>query len=238
MRPGAFIVIALVSVCLSGCGGAGSSHGGNKSAVDDVISAQIAAQDATQEMVDGGAAEQADGASEDYFEEYYEDPTEPDMLPSNSTAAAQGLSLNAPGVSLNAPGVSLNAPAANPVPLEDLPESDVDIDLTLMSSTMVYSEVLQMMIDPTPFEGKTVRMQGFYSYYHDDQTGNEYHACIVQDATACCAQGIEFVLKDPKAYPDPYGQTMDPEVITVSGVFTTYEEAGGKYCTLKDAVLE
>ena len=66
-----------------------------------------------------------------------------------------------------------------------------------------------------------------------------YYVCIVQDATACCAQGLEFALSENRVYPDDY---PDPgSEITVIGTFDTYsEEVDGntyKYLVLKDARL-
>ena len=55
------------------------------------------------------------------------------------------------------------------------------------------------------------------------------------DATACCSQGIEFVLAGDtgaEAYPP-----VDTE-ITVTGTFQTYDENGILYCHLVDATLE
>lgn len=62
----------------------------------------------------------------------------------------------------------------------------IDIDLTSLSSTMVYSEVYNMMYEPDSYIGKTIRMDGIYTAYHDESSGNNYFACIIQDATACC----------------------------------------------------
>ena len=114
--------------------------------------------------------------------------------------------------------------------------ADVEIDLTQLSSTMVYSEVYNMMMTPDDFIGKTVRMEGFFAMQHDDATGNDYYACIIQDATACCSQGIEFIPPADMKYPDDFPE-LD-SIITVSGVFDTYEEDGYKYCTLRDSVIE
>lgn len=114
--------------------------------------------------------------------------------------------------------------------------SDVDIDLTIISGTMVYSQVSNMMYRPSDYIGMTIRMNGRYSYYHDPNTGMDYFACIVEDATACCANGIEFILTDDYVYPDDY-----PEIgsnITVVGVFDTYMEGNTTYCTLRNAILE
>ena len=96
----------------------------------------------------------------------------------------------------------------------------VDVDLTVMSSTMIYSEVLNMMTNPDDYVGKVIKMEGIYSTFHDDNTGNDYYACIIQDATACCAQGIEYVLSDGQSYP------ADDTEATVVGRFESYDEEG------------
>lgn len=110
-------------------------------------------------------------------------------------------------------------------------DPSVDVDLTSLSATMVYSEVYQMMYYPENYVGKSIKMDGLYDHYHDDNSGNDYYACIIQDATACCAQGIEFKLSDGN-YP---ADTQD--YVSVKGTFTTYEENGTTYCTLVNAEL-
>ncbi len=117
----------------------------------------------------------------------------------------------------------------------DAGQEHIDLDLTVLSSTMVYSEVYNIMASPEEYLGKTMKMKGLYSFYHDDATGNNYFACIIQDATACCAQGIEFVLTDDYAFPDDYPEEEDE--ICVIGVFDTYEEGEYLYCTLRNARL-
>ena len=114
------------------------------------------------------------------------------------------------------------------------PAGPVDIDLPTMSSTMVYAEVNQMITQPEDFLGKKVRMNGLFNYL--EQNNTVYFSCIISDATACCAQGIEFDLKDQRKFPDEYPQMG--EEITVSGIFTTYMEGNTRYCQLKDAVME
>ena len=111
----------------------------------------------------------------------------------------------------------------------------VDVDLAALSSTMVYSEVYNMMMTPDDYIGKTVKMSGAFSYFKDDSTGNEYFSCIIQDATACCAQGIEFVLEGDPKYPEDYPQ--QGAEITVVGTFDTYYEGQYRYCTLRGATM-
>lgn len=107
------------------------------------------------------------------------------------------------------------------------------IDLTAMSGTMVYSEVLNMMLSPEDYEGKTVKMHGAFSYA--EGIDRYYYACIIADATACCAQGIEFELAEERIFPDEFPELG--EEITVEGVFGTYYEDDYRYCTLTDAVM-
>ena len=109
----------------------------------------------------------------------------------------------------------------------------IDLDLTEMSATMVYSEVLGMVYEPDRYRGKVVKMAGDFSYYLDEQTGKYYFACIVKDATECCAQGIEYSLKGDYSFPEDYPEIGDP--VTVIGTFDTYEEGGFVYMYLKDA---
>ena len=117
--------------------------------------------------------------------------------------------------------------------------STVDYDLTEMSSDMVYATVYQMMMEPEKYEGKTFRMEGIYYTVYSEQTKKYYHYCIIQDATACCAQGMEFVWDDGShVYPDEYPEE-NADVI-VEGTFETYTESGDSnlYCRLRDASLE
>lgn len=110
----------------------------------------------------------------------------------------------------------------------------IDVDLTQMSSTMIYSEVQNMMLKPADYVGKTVRMQGAFSVSEIGE--NRYFACIIKDATACCAQGIEFDWAGDHSYPADYPK--DGSDITVTGEFTTYNEGQQQYCQLKNAELK
>ena len=111
------------------------------------------------------------------------------------------------------------------------PQGKVDVDLTALSSTMVYSEVYNMLTTPENYIGKTVKMAGSYSSFLDESTGAVYRVCMIADATACCAQGMEFVLKDGMEYPE-----METD-ITVVGTFQLYDENGTAYCHLVDASI-
>ncbi len=112
-----------------------------------------------------------------------------------------------------------------------------DVDLTALSSTMVYSEVYNMVTSPDSYMGKTVKMHGQLGIYYgvnSDGSVNEnkvYYACIIADALGCCSQGLEFELADNAEYPERGAY------ITVTGTFDKYEENGAIYCRLVDAML-
>ncbi|MBR0365589.1 MAG: hypothetical protein IJH94_02160 [Clostridia bacterium] len=110
----------------------------------------------------------------------------------------------------------------------------IDVDLTRLSSTMVYSEVYNMMNEPEDYVGKVIRMDGNLNIYPSEETNKVYYACIVADATACCAQGIEFAWAGEHEADDyPAENTL----ITVVGTFDSYDEDGMTYYHLRDAKM-
>jgi len=122
---------------------------------------------------------------------------------------------------------------------EQTDKSKFDVDLTKLSSTMVYSEVYNMMTTPDDYVGKMVKMKGQFALYQaTDSNGKSipdqiYFACVIADATACCQQGLEFVLAGGYTYPDDYPELATE--ITVVGEFQTYMEGNNKYCHLVNA---
>ena len=115
-------------------------------------------------------------------------------------------------------------------------DPSVDLDLTTLSSTMIYSEVFNMMMEPMAYEGQTIKMDGNCAIYTDEETGNTYYTCVVQDATQCCSQGLEFLLDSEQYALEDY--PADGDLIVIKGTFSTYEEDGGTYITIKDSVME
>lgn len=115
-------------------------------------------------------------------------------------------------------------------------DPNVDLDLTALSSTMVYSEVFNMMMAPEEYEGKNLKIDGICNVYQDPETGKTYYACIVQDATQCCSQGLEFVLDESQYEALDYPENGDE--IVISGDFSTYTEGEYQYITILNSVLE
>lgn len=115
--------------------------------------------------------------------------------------------------------------------------NDINYDLTEMGADMIYATVYQMMVDPKPYLGKKFKVRGNYYSAYNESEGKYYHFCMIKDAAACCAQGLELLWQDE-------GMNMhencpeEDEVITIEGIFETYKDDEGKniYGRLKDVV--
>lgn len=119
------------------------------------------------------------------------------------------------------------------------PTVSVDLDLTTLSSTMVYAEVFNMVMSPDDYIGKTIRMTGIFKVYQDPETKQVYCGVIVKDATACCAQGFNLIMSEERSYPQDYPA---PEAeITVVGTLQadrTLEEHGMIVLQLENVTIE
>ncbi|MCL1828352.1 MAG: hypothetical protein FWG32_02535 [Oscillospiraceae bacterium] len=112
---------------------------------------------------------------------------------------------------------------------KETPQTDdgVDVDLTILSSTMVYAEVYNITSSPGDYMGKTVKMSGPYYASYYSETGLYYHYVIVEDAAACCQSGLEFIWNGNHDYPEDYPE--EQTIIEVVGVFGSYDELGRTY---------
>lgn len=106
----------------------------------------------------------------------------------------------------------------------------IDVDLTKLSSTMVFAEVYNMMFSPDEYIGKTIKARGTFGVYHDQVKDIYYFAVVIADALACCQQGLEFVWAGDHKYPEDY-PSLETE-IEVIGTFNRYEEDGYTFFNL------
>ena len=112
----------------------------------------------------------------------------------------------------------------------------IDVDLTQMSGTVVYAMVNQMVTSPVKFKGKHIKMKGFFSSYYDEEVERRFYGCVIQDALACCSQGLAFELSKPREYPKEYPK--EGSTIVIEGDFD-YEkdEGGGVFPIIRNAEL-
>ena len=72
----------------------------------------------------------------------------------------------------------------------------IDYDLTKMNANMVYATVLNIMENTSAYIGKVIKVRGPFRPFDGLNPDYCYPAIIIQDATACCASGLEFLLYD------------------------------------------
>lgn len=105
-------------------------------------------------------------------------------------------------------------------------ESEI-IDLTKMSSTMVYSEMYIINSAPEEYKGKKIRVRGEFYVYYDEVTKKNYFSVTIQDKTSCCLQGLEFIVNGDYSYPEDYPPEMTE--IEICGIYDSYIEDGITY---------
>ena len=114
--------------------------------------------------------------------------------------------------------------------------SKVNLDLTKMSATMIYSTIFDMLIMPEDYVERIIKVKGWFETYTNPQTGEMYYAVVVPDATACCQQGLEFVWKGNHTYPDDFPKPG--QNITVTGIYKMIENDGVTYTYLEANSVE
>ncbi len=114
----------------------------------------------------------------------------------------------------------------------------IDVDLTTMNATMVYSEVYDMLDKPSSYINKIVKVAGPFRPYESTDPNSCYPAILVMDATACCGNGLEFLLYGvPRcSMSGGDGYPLYGEEATIVGVFKTYLEGSSVFVHLVDAV--
>ena len=116
---------------------------------------------------------------------------------------------------------------------------NIDIDLTMMNATMVYSQVYNMTYEePASYVNKIVKMSGPFIPYESTDPNYCYPAIVIRDATACCANGLEFLLYGvPRcSMSGGNGYPLYNEEATIVGRFETYLEGNYVYTHLVDAI--
>lgn len=109
-------------------------------------------------------------------------------------------------------------------------EEAIDVDLTKLSSTMVYAEVYNIVNYPDDYEGKTIKLKGSYFGTFVEEAGQYFHAVVIADAIGCCAQGLDFIIDGAG---DDYVYPNEGDQIEVIGVVEKYTDDGKTYYRIK-----
>lgn len=114
-------------------------------------------------------------------------------------------------------------------------QKDIDYDLTEMNSDMIYATVFMVVQDPESYAGKTFKIYGNSYTFPTTEGKSMTHYCLIKDALACCAQGLEFISSNSdEKYPD------DGDEIVVTGTLESYtvEDIPMPLCLLVNAKIE
>ena len=114
-------------------------------------------------------------------------------------------------------------------------QKDIEYDLTEMNSDMIYATVFMVVQDPESYAGKTFKIYGNSYTFPTTEGKSMTHYCLIKDALACCAQGLEFISsKSDEKYPD------DGDEIVVTGTLESYtvEDIPMPLCRLVNAKIE
>lgn len=114
-------------------------------------------------------------------------------------------------------------------------QKDIDYDLTEMNSDMIYATVFMVVQDPESYAGKTFKIYGNSYTFPTTEGKSMTHYCLIKDALACCAQGLEFISSNSdEKYPD------DGDEIVVTGTLENYtvEDIPMPLCRLVNAKIE
>ena len=112
-------------------------------------------------------------------------------------------------------------------------EEHVDeIDLTMMSPTMLFAEVVNMTRTPKKYDGATVTLRGGLMILAVDlETGVGSYSCYVEDATKCCQRGIGFTIDRPL---EDTSILVEGSEVIIRGTLEIYEAGGHNFVRIAD----
>ena len=115
-------------------------------------------------------------------------------------------------------------------------EEHVDeIDLTMMSPTMLFAEVVNMTRTPKKYDGATVTLRGGLMILAVDlETGVGSYSCYVEDATKCCQRGIGFTIDRPL---EDTSILVEGSEVIIKGTFEIYEMGGRNFVRIADCEI-
>lgn len=97
-----------------------------------------------------------------------------------------------------------------------------NIDLTQLSSAIVYAQVYNMLMEAEKFNGVHVKMNGIFYENSDSDKGSIFQCVLVKDNTGCCSVGFD-ILKGSESIKFPANLTE----IQVEGTFIVKEDSEG-----------
>lgn len=111
--------------------------------------------------------------------------------------------------------------------------SNVDVDLTELSETVMFAKVSDILVTPDEYDGKTIKVTGEINVYYEEAEDKNYFAMILVDSTNCCTYVLEFD-KDPSVDDKEFMHGKDQ---TIVGTLDFEEMGDSFFCHLIDVKL-
>ena len=112
--------------------------------------------------------------------------------------------------------------------------NDIDVNLSTLSATMLFAEIINIMNRPEDYLGQVIKIHGeYFNYYHEEN--NQYiHFVLVFDEMDCCEQRFQFRVNEDFGSPEELFEIG--EGIEIIGVFQSYdgEGLGGYYLAVEE----
>ena len=114
-------------------------------------------------------------------------------------------------------------------------EEKPELDLTALNETIAYSQLVNILKEPDEYLGTPIKVKGIYSAPFNGFSHVYNYTVTIQDNTQCCAQGIEFFLRNEN---DLSLLPEEGELVTIKGTLDLFEEEKHAYCLISDAMIE
>ena len=125
-------------------------------------------------------------------------------------------------------------------------KSQIDVNLSEMNLTMANAILSDMELNPSRYEGKTVKMKGLFYIFNDFFSEEEKIdfadegarlGCMLPDTVGCCFKTLGFQLEKDLIAQIKIAPANYDEII-ICGKFKTYDDNGDFFKGLCDCSLE
>ena len=105
----------------------------------------------------------------------------------------------------------------------------------MKKNQIAYSQLVNILKEPDEYLGTPIKVKGIYSAPFNGFSHVCNYTVTIQDNTQCCAQGIEFFLRNEN---DLSLLPEEGELVTIKGTLDLFEEGKHAYCVISDAMIE
>lgn len=165
----------------------------------------------------------------------------PPQISSVKPAASSKIQIQSePSGAFEAPAESSPSTITEPVvdQTSTAKQTSVDIDLTKFNANILYAEIYNMGLSPEDYKGKVLKLTGEFAHFPKEVDKNgiptsdeEIYVCMINDAMACCAIGIEFIPEKESSFWTNFPE--DGSKITITGLCDIFLDESGWFTIIQ-----